>query len=415
MDTEIAVSIIGDAFADLLCYLDPSDSLPKPGGDARLAEPIRTVAGGSGLNTATHLRALVRDFGIDDGNTVVATGVAPVEVIDEIQEQISMRIELQTVLNERDSHGQILTEHAARHGVRLINRLPPSSTAGTGHCAVVVSRGERSFLTHRGCVADFDASLIDQEGIVDSTLSPELRVGGERRHHRHVHIAGYYNMPGFWDGKLKAVLSSALDRRRRETDRVTATTTVSLVPQHDATEEWSGGILDILPAVDFLILSELEGQSIFNQHSDTFKCSNDEKKTISLDCMARFFHSASPTTWVVLTLGEQGAVVLFEGRVILSRDAPVVVANPLDPTGAGDAFAAGFLFGSLQCLRRGDIGLSEGTKEEKGAGSLAGAVKEGLLWGTAVGTGCVNRSGASVPAPKDQIESLLQRTHAFRD
>ena len=55
----LSVSIIGDAFADLFCFLGDS-ALPKPGGDARLTQPIRTVAGGSGLNTATHLSSLGR-------------------------------------------------------------------------------------------------------------------------------------------------------------------------------------------------------------------------------------------------------------------------------------------------------------------------------------------------------------------
>lgn len=422
VDAAVAITIVGDAFADLLCYLDPSDPLPKPGGDARLIEPIRVVAGGSGLNTATHLRAIVRDFGVWNNSDVGAAAAAS-SIVDTRgnteNEKTEMKpsgsntcleVELQTVLNESDFHGKILMEHAASHGVCLVNRLPPSSTAGTGHCAVMVSRGERSFLTHRGCVEEFDASLIDRERIVDSALTLK---GGERtkRHHRHIHIAGYYNLPGFWDGELSAVLLSVLEGRKGVGAGFSATTTVSLVPQHDATEEWDGGILEVLPLVDFLILSELEAQSIFLHHQDakdTCDGANDENSKGSLDQMAHFFHSVSPSTWVIITLGPKGAVALFDERIILSRDAPIAVSNPIDPTGAGDAFAAGFLYGSLQYFCRGDT-LLEGSTVLKGEGRCIDGVKEGLRWGTAIGTACVNRPGASTPAPKEEINALLNK------
>jgi sugar/nucleoside kinase (ribokinase family) len=44
---------------------------------------------------------------------------------------------------------------------------------------------------------------------------------------------------------------------------------------------------------------------------------------------------------VVVTLGSRGSLVLAEGR--LERVAPVAVERKVDPTGAGDAFAAAYL------------------------------------------------------------------------
>mmetsp|Transcript_22792 Transcript_22792/g.27881 ORF Transcript_22792/g.27881 Transcript_22792/m.27881 type:complete len:98 (-) Transcript_22792:421-714(-) len=36
----------------------------------------------------------------------------------------------------------------------------------------------------------------------------DVKAEGRRRHRQHIHIAGYYNIEGFWDRKLKKVLNS---------------------------------------------------------------------------------------------------------------------------------------------------------------------------------------------------------------
>lgn len=61
----------------------------------------------------------------------------------------------------------------------------------TGHCAVIVSKGDRSFMTHVGCMEDFRGShvLTNFMGQIDSKDIPST--------HGHVHIAGYYNLEGF--------------------------------------------------------------------------------------------------------------------------------------------------------------------------------------------------------------------------
>jgi len=48
---------------------------------------------------------------------------------------------------------------------------------------------------------------------------------------------------------------------------------------------------------------------------------------------------------VILTLGERGALLVDKDTV---ENIPAVKVDAVDPTGAGDAFAAGFLFGLLQ-------------------------------------------------------------------
>ena len=87
----ISIEVIGDAFADVYCYLQ--SGLPSLGGDSRLTEPIHTVAGGSGLNTTTHLASLFRYF--DAGN------LSTKDIIS-----------LQTAINENDIYGKLIIDLA---------------------------------------------------------------------------------------------------------------------------------------------------------------------------------------------------------------------------------------------------------------------------------------------------------------
>jgi hypothetical protein len=105
---------------------------------------VTPVPGGSGLNTATHLQALIQNFSNDDGN------------------QEEMDVTLQTSYNEADDYGRLLVTHAEKSGFQIVNCVKPSAqdkeengSKSTGHCMVVVSQGERSFLTHLGVMASF--------------------------------------------------------------------------------------------------------------------------------------------------------------------------------------------------------------------------------------------------------------------
>lgn len=143
------------------------------GGDARLSQPITIIPGGSGLNTSTHLRSLINHFGIDD------TG---------------FEVHFQTVINENDQYGTLLASHAKKIGINLLNRRVshfPSCFLGTeesliqndgikstGHCAVIVSKGERSFMTYLGCLEDFRGSHIIDESVNHSYDLQHVHVSG---------------------------------------------------------------------------------------------------------------------------------------------------------------------------------------------------------------------------------------------
>ncbi len=86
----LSIEVIGDAFADIYCYLEAD--MPKHGGDSRLREPIHTVAGGSGLNTATHVSSLLSQFWRN-------------EIADKPR---TSNVSLQAVINENDEHGSLI-------------------------------------------------------------------------------------------------------------------------------------------------------------------------------------------------------------------------------------------------------------------------------------------------------------------
>ena len=352
----LSIDVIGDAFADVYCFLE--SGLPTLGGDSRLTEPISTVPGGSALNTTTHLASLIRYF--IGGN--------------------SDKLSLQTVVNENDVYGKLIIDHAAQHNFKLINRRisnVPSCFIGTsdaqkfgdkstGHCAVIVAGGDRSFMTHLGCMEDFRGSHI-----LMSSPSPEVT-------RQHVHISGYFNIPGFWHGELANQLAMMQENAKKENKMLT----ISLVPQQDATDRWDGGLKEVLRYIDFLILNEVEARFIAG-------CTSEGNETKCTNIIAQYFNEVNPKTVVIVTMGCKGVTAFQSGNKTFYQSAPREISSPLDPTGAGDAFAAGFLYGILN--------YPESNK-----------VKTGLQWGCAMGTCDVMVRGASTLCSKQNIETLLK-------
>ena len=365
----LSINIIGDAFADIYCYLE--GDMPSHGGDARLTQPIHKVPGGSGLNTATHLSSLLSNFGVNN----------------------TSNINLQTVINENDEYGKLLSNHCQKHNIRLINRRVSDTPAcffgtnesmqsnneatSTGHCAVIVSKGERSFMTHLGTIGEFEGEhiLTNFKDLDSNSNTINTSV------HQHAHIAGYFNITGFWDGKLKSKL---VDMHKANQNM-----TISLVPQHDATEQWDGELLDLLQYIDFLILSEVEAKGISNYNNT----SDNTSQSDLLDHIASFFEAYKVN--VIVTLGSKGAVHIYNRDIIHQQETTPIV-NPIDPTGAGDSFAAGFLYGYLNYK----------TKEDTDTDSNE-MIKLGMKYGCAVGTSSIMVQGASIPSERDSIEKIL--------
>ena len=176
------VSILGDIFCDIMVASSEADCNNPPliwGGDVVVDEPIQAMAGGSGLNTATHLACAFRSSANSTTNLWSAIG--------------------------RDAWGGIIRRHASRCGVRLRGVLDAPST---GVCVVFSGPSDRGFVTHRGPIADLAlASCSDDEKAVLVDDGELLRTTA-----RHVHVAGYYNCPRLWGGPTASVLKAARAR-----------------------------------------------------------------------------------------------------------------------------------------------------------------------------------------------------------
>jgi sugar/nucleoside kinase (ribokinase family) len=371
----VSIHIVGDAFADLFCYLDLEGDLPQSGGDSRLVSPIQTMAGGSAVNTTTHLSSLIRNF------------------FHHASLDLDLKLTLHTCINPNDDHGKMLLDHAAKHNLRLVNCWQEDSDQATGHCVVIVTRDDRSFLTHQGCIQEFHPQHLDVATIVESNHHHH------HQQHVHIHVAGYYNLVQFWNGTLKQTLKQIQTQRKL----ASKTTTISLVPQHDASGQWDGALLDLLPLLDFLILSQVEADGISKRRDDEEP----------IQKWATFFHAVSPCTCIIVTRGAQGAVALMRAAAaaageMLWNQSAVEVTAVVDPTGAGDAFAAAFLYGlwdwhytNAQSCSTITNSITFCQKE---------AIQAGLYWGCAVATASVLTRGASVPPSPEQIQAFLRKT-----
>jgi sugar/nucleoside kinase (ribokinase family) len=199
-----------------------------------------------------------------------------------------------------DEAGRGALARLRRHGVD-VTHVAVDPERATGACVVLVAPdGERSMLPDAGA----NAALAPG----DVARAP-FAVGA------HLHLAGYTLLR---DGPPRAAALEALRRARA------SGMTISLDPSSAAPIERVG-------AARFL---ELAG------HPDLLLPNRDEAIALtgSPDPRALAGHARE----VVVTLGADGAR-WSDGRVVLAAPAVAAGAAVADTTGAGDAFAAGFL------------------------------------------------------------------------
>jgi sugar/nucleoside kinase (ribokinase family) len=200
-----------------------------------------------------------------------------------------------------DEAGRGALERLRGHGVE-VSAVARDAERATGTCVVLVAPdGERSMLPDAGA---------------NAALEPDDLPSGAFAGGAHLHLAGYTLLR---DGPPRAAALDALRRARANG------TTISLDPSSAAPIERFG-------AARFL---ELAG------NPDLLLPNRDEAEALAgtTDPRALAAHARE----VVVTLGADGAR-WSDGRVVVAAPAAVADgARVADTTGAGDAFAAGFL------------------------------------------------------------------------
>ena len=235
-----------------------------------------------------------------------------------------------------DDHGHVLAARLGESGLGL-GLLRFSAEQPTGVTVNLVHGSTRTQVTFAGTLA-----------IVDET-DAILR---ELDRFSHLHISGPYGTPRFLPRVAEAVSAA----------RAGGLTT-SLDTQWDGTEQWRH-LDEWLPSLSYLFVNRDEALSITKRQ----------------EVEAAWEELASRTACPLIKLGPDG--VFASGR----RHAAFAV-EVVDPTGAGDAFAAGFLYAA------GELGMA-----------LDGAVRFGCAAGALC---CTHQGGVSPFLSRERVIELL--------
>jgi sugar/nucleoside kinase (ribokinase family) len=114
------------------------------------------------------------------------------------------------------------------------------------------------------------------------------------------------------------------------------------------------GLLELLRRVDLLLVNDAEARQLSGEHN--------------LTRAARWIQARGPR-YLIIKKGEHGAVLFTPGAIFYAPGYPL--EEVCDPTGAGDAFAGGFVGHLAQCGRLDDADLRRAMIYGSATGSFA--------------------------------------------
>lgn len=214
--------------------------------------------------------------------------------------RLGLRVAFVGVVGD-DAAGRFVLDELRARGVdtgwcRVDAELPTGLT-------VAISRGDdRAILTSPGTIA---------------ALRPDDVPVAEVARARHVHLTSFYLHEGLREGAAHLLASIRA-----------AGATTSLDCGWDPRDEWEGGLDDALAATDVF----------FPNAAEACRIAGSDNPGEALERLA------ARVPEVAVKLGERGAIAA-RGSERAGAAPPAV--TPLDATGAGDSFAAGFLRGLL--------------------------------------------------------------------
>jgi sugar/nucleoside kinase (ribokinase family) len=139
-------------------------------------------------------------------------------------------------------------------------------------------------------------------------------------------------------------------------------------------------LMELLGRVDMLMLNDAEARQLSGDHN--------------LARAARWIHERGPQ-YLIIKKGEHGAILFTPGSVFFAPGYPL--EEVFDPTGAGDAFAGGFMGHLAQCGRFDEADL-----------------RRAVVYGSVLGSFAVERF--SVERFKDLTgDEIEDRARAFRE
>lgn len=215
--------------------------------------------------------------------------------------RLGLRVAMVAVVGD-DVFGRFMRDRLEAGGVDT-RAIVLSDSRPTGISVVLSRPDDRGTYTAPGAIADLRASDVDRALLAGT---------------RHVHVASHFLQDALRPG-LPALLSEA---------RSSGATT-SVDPNWDPAESWDAGLLELLPRLDLFLPNAAEATRIAGVED--------------LDEAVRDLAARGPT--VAVKLGGGGALVRRGDELVRAAGVEVEV---VDTTGAGDAFDAGFVLGTLE-------------------------------------------------------------------
>ena len=287
MTDRVDVLGIGNAMVDILCFAEDSE-LQNMG----LIKDSMTLID---EDAAGELESVVKPASVCSGGSV-ANSIVQLSLLGGRSQFIGKIAQ--------DKIGQQFREDMSRSRIDF-NTRPVQSGASTGRCYIfVTSDAQRTMCTSLGACLKLSADDVEEEAIKRSSF---------------LLIEGYlWDLPGAKD----LILESSRVAKEAGTSIAFTLSDPFLVDRHRCDLQKY-----VEQQVDFLFANELEAQSLYVS----------ENLEVALaDIKGKVKH-------LVVTRGELGSVVLSQGKTHVREAEPV--PDLIDTTGAGDAYAAGFLYG----------------------------------------------------------------------
>lgn len=210
----------------------------------------------------------------------------------------------------------------------------------TGVTVSISSSADRALVTYIGSIA-----AVTEADVPDAVLDAV----------QHLHVSSF-----FLQTRLRSGCGRLFERARRRG------LTTSLDPGFDPEERWAPDVAAAAGAVDVFLPNEVELAAIS-------RCASPADALLALD---------NGRTRTIAKLGRDGAMTRDAGETI---HVPAFSLDPVDTTGAGDSFNAGFLHGFVR----------------------GRAIRECMLYGNACGALSTRALGGTTAQPS------LEELHAF--
>ncbi len=200
-----------------------------------------------------------------------------------------------------DEHGRFCLDALGKAGISTEN-VPTIPTSKTGVTISLSTSSDRAFVTVLGAISELRFRDLDLQAL---------------RGHSHLHMTSFF---------LQTALRPSFPRILSQARKLGLTT--SFDPNSDPMSSWGPDVWSVVDETTILFINEEEALHL-------------TRKTNVREALKQL---AERAPCVVVKLGPRGAIAAADGRIV---SAPPFKVSPVDTTGAGDSFAAGFVHAFL--------------------------------------------------------------------